>query len=153
LAEASVSYVGDRAIELDLVDGVRISYRPPGGLTKEDYDFFGIEGYRDEPTPAPSAPPPAPPNTLASFRSTWFHAKTEQAPAAFRYGPLAGTQRELAAKIFPGVRIDTRRLQRKAALGASIWVRKQHRTLYEVWFRHEHDHAQATGRPIPASPP
>src|SRR5262245_29004761 len=158
LAEASVRYVGEQAIELDLPDGVRIAYRPPGGLTKRDYDFFEIDGYEATPgpstlPPAPSTPPPAPSTTLPTVKSTWFHSKSEQPPAEFRYGPLAGTQRELAAKICPGVRVDTRRLQRKAALGASIWVRKQHRKLYEVWFRHEHAHAKASGQPIPASPP
>src|SRR5690349_3787684 len=114
MAEASVIYIREQATELDLAHGVQITYRPPGGLTQKDYDFFEIEGYEDELIPAPSALPPAPPNTLPSF--TWFHAQTEQPPAEFRYGPLAGTQRDFAAQICPGKRIDTRRLQRKAAI-------------------------------------
>jgi hypothetical protein len=147
LAEASVEYVGERAIDLELAPGVRIRYAPTEGLTKSDYDFFGIEGWDDELlTTAPST-------TLPSVKSTWFHNKSERPPAEFRYGPLAGTQRELAARICPGVRVDTRRLQRKSALGASIWTRKQHRKLYEVWFRHERDYLKATGQPILVSPP
>src|SRR5262245_33358398 len=115
--------------------------------------FFEIEGYEDKAMPAPVTPPPAPLTTIPSATSTWFHGKTEQAPAQFRYGPLAGTQRELTAKICPGTRIDTRRFRRKATMGVSIWVRKLHRKLYEVWFRHENDYAKASGRPICSSVP
>jgi hypothetical protein len=154
LAEASVEYVGERAIDLELAPGVGVRYAPPGGLTKSDYDFFGIEGWDDGLptynlfealddgllTPAPlNLPPPAPPPVR------WFHAKHEQPPPEFPYGPLRGTQRDLAAKMYPGRRVDTRRLQRKAGTGASIWVRKKDRTHYEVWFRYEGDYVKVTG--------
>src|SRR5438309_1973398 len=110
LAEASVKYVSEDAIDLELAPGVRTRYAPPQGLSKSDYDFFGIEGWNDEVlTPAPLIVP-------------WFHDRHEQPSPRFAYGPLHGTQRELAAVIFPGKRVDTRRFQRKAATGASIWV-------------------------------
>ncbi len=153
LAEASVRYVGERSIDLELARGVRISYRPTGGLTERDYDFFGIEGYEEEAIQAPSTLLPMVPTPLPSAPSvppsTWFHGKNDSPPAAFKHGPLAGTQRDLATRTCPGKRIDTRRLHRKAAMGVSMWVRKQHRKLYEVWFLHEHDYLRAIGRVVP----
>jgi hypothetical protein len=140
LAEATVKYAGERAIELELAPGVRARFAPPEGLTKSDYDFFGIEGWDDELlTPAPLVVP-------------WFHEKREEPPPNFRFGPLHGTQRELAALICPGKRVDTRRFQSKAGTGASIWVRKQHRTHYEVWFRHEGEYMKATGKTYADTP-
>ena len=141
LASASVKYVGEQAIELELVPGLRTRYAPPEGLSKRDYDFFGIEDWNDEElTPAPVIVP-------------WFHKKHEKPPPRFCYGPVHGTQRELAAIICPGNRVDTRRFQRKAATGASIWVMKRHRTHYEVWFRHEGEYMKVTGQTQAAAPP
>ena len=155
LAEASIEYLGEGYIELELAPGVRMTYTPPGGFTESDYDLFGIEGLDDGlPTynlfgiegldggPLTPAPPPV----------RWVHAKYEQPPPKFPYGPVCGTQRDLAAKIWPGSRVDTRRFQRKAATGASIWVRKMHRTRYEVWFRNEVDYAKVTGKAQGAAP-
>jgi hypothetical protein len=146
-AKASIEYLGEGYIELELAPGVRMTYTPPGGFTESDYDLFGIEGL-DDGLPTynlfegldDGLLTPAPPHVR------WFHAKHEQPPPEFPYGPLRGTQRELAAKIWPGKRVDTRRLQSKAANEASIWVRKKHRTRYEIWFQQEGEYMKATGK-------
>ena len=71
----------------------------------------------------------------------WCHGRDETPPAGFFGRPLTGTQKELAARIC--LHGDTRLLRRKAENGI-IWVRRIHRTRYEVWFKSEHDFHRAS---------
>ena len=132
LAEASITYADRQGIDLEY-DGIELRYRPPGGLTASDYEFFGVEPPYNDPAP------------LISDR--WYHDRGEQVPPSFPWGPLRGTQEQVAAWLYSGQRgrkkPDARPLHGKAASGTTIWVRKVHRTLYEVWFRHEGDYARA----------
>lgn len=132
LAEGSVKHVGENYIEVEIVGSLRVRYEPSGGLSVSDYEFLGIDledALEVVVTPSPS----------------WHHDKKALPPPAFGYGPLHGNQRQVTKALFPKCsRIDTRQLQRKALAGASIWVRKLHRTLYEVWFRHEDAYRRAS---------
>lgn len=132
LAEATPTYADDKGVDLDY-DGVQIRYVPAGGMTPQDYEFFEVE------------PPVADPPT--QFHDRWYHGAGEATPKSFPWGPLSGTQEQLAAWMFPDQhgqkKPDARPLHRRAKNGKAIWVRKIHRTLYEVWFRHESEYSRA----------
>ena len=127
LEEASITYADDRGVDLEH-GGIKLRYEPTGGMTQEDYDLFQID------------PPewPAVQSTPTSSRR-WFHEKHALVPSAFPFGPLQGTQEQLAAWMFSTQRNrekpDARPLHGMAINGNFIWVQKLHRTCYEVWFR------------------
>lgn len=64
----------------------------------------------------------------------WYHSRHAKRPPMFKFGPLTGTQQELAAALFSDGKPDRRRLKGKVERGV-IWVRRINRTKYEAWSR------------------
>jgi hypothetical protein len=76
----------------------------------------------------------------------WCHGTKGDPPPGFQW-KLRGTLNQLASWVCPGPRLDTRRLKRKALnKNSSVWIRRIHRTRYEVWFKNERDFQIASGR-------
>jgi hypothetical protein len=75
----------------------------------------------------------------------WCHGEAEQPPADFPFGPLHGPQARLASWVYHDAKPDRRRLRLLARCGV-IWVRRVHKRLYQVWFRHKEDYARANSR-------
>ncbi len=66
----------------------------------------------------------------------WYHGKNEDHPSEFPFGPVCGNQKDLASAI--DGKPDGRHLMYKARNGV-VWVRRRHRTCYEVWFKIKQD--------------
>jgi hypothetical protein len=64
----------------------------------------------------------------------WLNPSGSEPPPSHQFGPLEGTQKQLASWVHPHGSDDPRHLQTRAEAGG-IWVRKIHARLYEVWFR------------------
>ncbi len=68
----------------------------------------------------------------------WINPPTADPPLSHRFGPLVGTQEQLASWLHPHGKSDPRHLKGKA--GRSIvWVRAVHSRLNEVWFRSQRE--------------
>jgi len=72
----------------------------------------------------------------------WCHEEGEEPPADFKFGPLRGTQEQLALWLGGKNRRDGRLLQAKAR-NRIVWVRMFHKRSYEAWFRSETNYAYA----------
>lgn len=64
----------------------------------------------------------------------WWHDPTEPRPAEYRHGPITGTQAEISRWLGEKKRKMQRRLQQKATSGV-VWVIRQTKTAWEVWFK------------------
>ncbi len=64
----------------------------------------------------------------------WCHGAGAEPPPTFAFGPLEGTQKELASWTHPHRNDDARSLQARAQRGA-VWVKTHHKRRYEAWFR------------------
>jgi len=76
---------------------------------------------------------------------SWCNAPDKAPPIEFQFGPLTGTQKELASWLYADGKYDRRRLQTKAENGL-VWVRPIDRYHYEIFFKHQKDHEVATER-------
>jgi hypothetical protein len=72
----------------------------------------------------------------------WCHGRNEPPSSDFQFGPLEGTLNQVALCIRPGKKLDTRPLKKKA--NKTIWIRRHHRTLYQIWFKHANDFQSAS---------
>lgn len=75
-----------------------------------------------------------PTGSLPVDASGWLNPAGSQPPPLFQFGPLEGTQKQLASWVHPHGNDDARQLQKKVEAG-QLWMRKIHARLYEVWFR------------------
>lgn len=75
---------------------------------------------------------------------SWCHDPSEDRPSTFRFGPLIGYKRDLAAAILSGKQ-DTRTLN---TMGRNkvLWIVKNSRCEYEVWFKVESRYSEAKTR-------
>ena len=74
--------------------------------------------------------------------SQWFHPASDAPPESHPFGPLEGTQKEIASWLYPDGKPDRRRLIEKAN-SKSIWGKKINKRKYEVWFRTQNDFDRA----------
>lgn len=63
----------------------------------------------------------------------WCHGAGDDPPPSFAFGPLEGTQKELASWTHQHGNQDARSLQARAQRGA-VWVKMHHKRHYEAWF-------------------
>lgn len=80
----------------------------------------------------------APAPLLATERQdasrSWLNPPATDPPPSHRFGPLEGTQGELASWIHHQSKSDPRHLKARAERGV-VWVRAVHSRLNEVWFK------------------
>jgi hypothetical protein len=75
----------------------------------------------------------------------WCHGAGAEPPPSFAFGPLEGTQKELASWTHQHGNQDARSLQARAERGA-VWVKMHHKRRYEVWFRNKRQFENAKQR-------
>lgn len=75
----------------------------------------------------------------------WWHPAGLEPPSSYSFGPLEGTQKELASWLHPHGNDDPRHLQARA-VGGSVWVRRIHARHYEAWFKSQQAFDAATKR-------
>jgi hypothetical protein len=76
---------------------------------------------------------------------SWCNSAASDPPPSHPFGPLLGTQKQLATWLFNDDVLDHRRLHGKAQRGV-VWVRAVHSRLYETWFRTEREYGLAVKR-------
>ena len=79
------------------------------------------------------APPPVVNNERHNTSQSLKTPPTTDPPLTHRFGPIEGTQKQIASWLHPYGNVDPRFLTRRAELGI-ISVRKIHFRLIEVWF-------------------
>jgi len=82
----------------------------------------------------------------------WAHSAGTEPPHSYSFGPLEGTQKELASWLHPQGKDDARHLHTKAKSGG-VWVKKVHARHYEVWFRNQSGFEAAQCRQRASKPP
>jgi len=82
----------------------------------------------------------------------WAHSAGTEPPSSYSFGPLEGTQKELASWLHPQGKDDARHLHTKAKSGG-VWVKKVHTRHYEVWFRNQQAFEAAQRRRQASKPP
>lgn len=65
---------------------------------------------------------------------SWLNPPASNPPPTHRFGPLAGTQEQLASWLHPKGKSDPRHLKARAKNGV-VWIRAVHSRLNEVWFK------------------
>lgn len=75
----------------------------------------------------------------------WCHPASAIPPSEYPFGPLEGTQADLSSWLFSDGHKAHRRLHSKAQ-SRSVWVKKVHARMFEVWFRTEREFAVALRR-------
>lgn len=65
---------------------------------------------------------------------SWLNPPASNPPPSHRFGPLAGTQEQLASWLHPQGKSDPRHIKTRAERGV-VWVRAVHSRLNEVWFK------------------
>ena len=73
---------------------------------------------------------------LPKLQADWCHDPEEEPTDKFCYGPLLGTQTQVASWLWGKTREDGSYLKSLAKQG-EVWVRRRHTRLYEVWFKDE----------------
>lgn len=76
---------------------------------------------------------------------SWLNPPASDPPPTHRFGPLTGTQEQLASWLHPKGKPDPRHLKARAEKGV-VWVRAVHSRLNEVWFKTQREVEVATSR-------
>ena len=105
------------------------------------FDLSGVATF-SEPVRPQTAPAESNPKVKVP---EWCHAADDDPPASFQYGPITGSQKDLASWLYASGKPDSRNLHAKA-LNKTIWVRKLNRYHYEVLFKNEKEHERAKER-------